>query len=130
MCLSVVICMRVSSIIQNVFYLLFGEGFLIDIDNVMLVHHIVGIWIAHYLCKTRHECRLITIGEIGSGFFNLYTVSKYYGLYAESTYRLYFIGMTLSNLYCLHGIIRHDAKLHFKIPTLLLIVGRQAFVFI
>ena len=99
-------------------------------DIVMIVHHIISIIYVIYFCNTRALCWMITVGEIGSGSFNLYNLAKAYNIYVQQVYIFYVIVMTISNLYLSKIVLQHNIKWYHKIIPFVLIVGRQIYVYI
>lgn len=98
-------------------------------DNAMIAHHVISAWGTIYFSTTKPMCWMITIAEVGSGSYNAYTLAKAYYQDVYLVYMFYAIVMSLSNVYCIVSIVRHNARWYYKVPALALIVGRQAFVY-
>lgn len=99
-------------------------------DNAMIAHHIVSMAATACLSRSRSDVWLITVGEVGSGTYNLYCLAKTYDMHVSLIYWIYSFVMTCSNLYCVIGILRHKTIWYYKVPIMALILGRQAFVYL
>ena len=98
-------------------------------DNAMIAHHIVSMVGTAIVSRSSADAWIITVGEIGSGSYNVYTLAKVYDTNVSDAYLFYAVVMTLSNMYCVVSIVRHKVQWHYKVPLLLLIVGRQSFLY-
>jgi hypothetical protein len=101
----------------------------ISMDIAMSVHHIIGIWATYSFCNTQQLSWIITVGEFGSGTYNIYTLAKHYDVYVYPIYVGYAVIMTMTNIYCVVGIIRAPVRWYYKIPCIVLLCGRQYFVY-
>jgi len=99
------------------------------VDNIMIAHHVICIVFTIIFSHTRGDIWLITIGEIGSGSYNIYTLANAYNNHVSTAYAFYIVVMTLSNIYCSIVVLRRDAMWYYKIPALILICGRQHFLY-
>jgi hypothetical protein len=102
----------------------------LSMDIAMTVHHIIGIWATYSFCNTQQLSWIITVGEFGSGVYNVYTLAKHYDFYVYPIYVGYAVIMTMTNIYCVVGIIRAPVRWYYKIPCVLLLCGRQYFVYL
>ena len=111
---------------------LMAKDFLVaKMDMSLTVHHVIGVWATYSFCDTQQMSWIITVAEIGSGMFNVYTLAKHYDFYIYPIYLGYSVIMTMTNIYCCLGIIRNSkVKWYYKIPCLLLLCGRQYFVYV
>ncbi len=107
------------------------DFYIVTMPMSLTVHHVISCWGTYSFCDTQQLCWLITVGEIGSGMFNVYTLANYYDFYVFPIYLLYSVIMTLTNIYCWLGLFR---KLHvqwyYKVPIFLLLYARQYFVYV
>ena len=119
-------------IYKTVFIVYMIKDFFIGtMSTILTVHHVISCWIIYSFCHTQQLSWIVTFCEIGSGMYNVYTLAKYYDFYVYPIYIGYSVIMTLTNIYCCLGLIR---KLHvhwyYKVPILLLLCGRQYFVYL
>lgn len=98
------------------------------VDNVLIAHHIIGIWATVCFSRSNSETWIITVAEIGSGSYNLYTLAKAYENNVDAVYAFYAVVMSLSNIYCTISVLRHKTRWYYKVPVLALIIGRQVFM--
>lgn len=105
------------------------KDYLYDIDYILSAHHILAIAYLWAFCKTRREMLTFTIAEVGSGAYNLYTLARYYQFYIPQIHMLYFVIMTISNLYVIDYIRKSDKPLYLKMPAYILLAGREYFIF-
>ena len=111
--------------------LMVKDWFICQMDIAMSVHHIIGIWATYSFCNTQQISWIVSVGEFGSGVYNLYNLAKHYDLYVYPIYVGYAVIMTLTNIYCVLCIIRiSSVRWYYKIPCLALMVARQYFVYL
>ena len=113
----------------NVFlavYLL--KDFLFDLDLVLTLHHLATLVFLYTLGRFQSDIRAAMIAEIGSGVYNIYTLSQYYNAFVSPAYMLYAIVMTFSNVYCVCYVVKKETHLINKIVAFVLLAGRQYYV--
>ena len=98
-------------------------------DNAMIAHHIISMVGTAIVSRSSADAWIITIGEIGSGSYNVYTLAKVYDTHVSDAYLFYAVVMTLSNVYCVVSIVRHKVRWYYKVPLLFLMMGRQSFLY-
>ncbi len=106
------------------------KDYFYEIDYILSAHHILAIVYLWNFCKTKREVTVYTIGEIGSGMYNVYTLARHYNYYVPQIHILYFVIMTLSNLYAIDYLRTSNKSLYFKIPIYILLAGREYFIFV
>ena len=109
-------------------YLLKDFLCIMELDTHFIVHHIVCIWATLLFCNSETYFPIVLL-EVGSGFYNWYLISKSKGY--KIAHIDYCIVMTFSNLYCFYALLQNtDVFWGYKLPIILLLVGRQLFVFL
>ena len=106
------------------------KDYFYEIDYIISAHHILGMVYLWSFCKTKKEVTTFTIGEIGSGVYNLYTLAKHYDYHVTEIHILYFIVMTASNLYAIDYLQRSNISILLRIPCYIIIIGREYFIFL
>ena len=103
-------------------------------DTAMNVHHTMCILFTILFSSSQNVAIIVTVGEVGSGAYNAYTLAKYYDSNVYCIYWFYAITMTLSNIYCLTGIYNipdnkySKSNMVFKLPLYGLLFMRQYYV--
>ena len=111
--------------------LMMKDWLVAKMDIAMSIHHVIGIWATFYFCNTQQISWIVSVGEFGSGVYNVYTLAKHYEFYVYPIYVGYSVIMTLTNIYCVLCIIRiSSVRWYYKIPCLVLMVARQYFVYL
>ena len=98
-------------------------------DIIMIMHHIITIVYIIFFCNSYKLCLMVTIGELGSGTYNLYILAKSYNKYKNYAFILYTIVMTFTNQYCAYIFFYHQIEFYYKIIPILLLVGRQLSIY-
>jgi hypothetical protein len=106
------------------------KDYFYEIDYILSAHHVLALFYLWLICKTRREMLAYTIAEVGSGVYNLYTLARYYQFYVPQVHVLYFVIMTLSNLYIADYMRTSNRSIYLKLPMYLLIAGREYFIFL
>jgi len=106
------------------------KDYFYEIDYILSTHHILAIVYLWSFCKTRKEVMTFTIAEIGSGVYNLFTLAKHYDYHVTEIRILYFIIMTFSNLYVMDYLLRSNRSILLRLPCLIIIIGREYFIFL
>ncbi len=97
-------------------------------DIVMNTHHVICILGTILFCNTQSISFIVTVGEIGSGTYNMYTLAKYYDYYPDNIFWIYAVIMTISNIYCIVGVTKNRRHFVYKIPLYILIIMRQYYI--
>lgn len=100
-------------------------------DMALTVHHVIGIWATYSFCNTQRLSWIVSVGEFGSGMYNVYTLAKHYDYHVYPIYLGYSVIMTMTNIYCCVGIVRAPGiRWYYKAPCLVLLCARQYYVFL
>ena len=110
--------------------LLVKDFFVCDLSKPLVAHHILSIFLVHKFCHRKSDMLMCTIGELGSAFFNVATLSRHYNILVDPVYVLYAIIISLSNLYVLQHVFQYRTTLFWKLMPSLVVLGRQSFVYV
>jgi hypothetical protein len=108
--------------------LMMKDLLVITSDTLMNLHHGISIVGAVIFCNSQQISFIVTVAEIGSGTYNIYTLAKHYDYYQEHIFWIYATIMTISNIYCIVGITKSKFHFLYKIPFYILMFMRQYYI--
>jgi hypothetical protein len=118
------------STFNTIFILYLAKDYFFPMDYILSAHHVICITYTWIFSKTKGDTKATTICEIGSGACNVYVFTRHYNYHVTEIHAFYFIVMTLSNIYALHDVFHSNKPLFFKLTMLVLVIGREYFIFL